>query len=745
METVQSDSGLPSEQGEEALKSDVQDIDTGYDLKEKERTIQGFLKCIQGRETSIRSEILDNLLKYPDVATDALVIALLSDNHHARAMAAFALGQSGNPRISYILINATHDPCEEVRSWAVKSLGEIGDGRAIHPLINALMDISETVRAEAACALGILQNRNALDSLAHAAASDPVERVRFWAGMAAIQVEEGERGKGETWMDSSCVLHIVRERLDRWSPEENAPPVIVEEATMEPPPPVCPLGEGGSPQGEVHPLLTQMTVCLEPQVCGSEEKDEQDKGNDSPSLLPPGTGEVDMIGLRMETSLPAGPSNRGETPEEVKGSDRGNEPVHSFIPGIKPEEEAHPSGSAEISACPLPPEENSCLSSQKQQLLFSDSSHLSHPQSSLSVLAVNTEEEKWLQEAIRDPHPLVRCFAAGRAREMSGASSLPALLQLMEDENEEVRETAKSFFARIRTEEARERMRAFATGRWGGHTEPDSPFISLLADPNEDLQAWAVWALGEENIGAVPYLGDAVGEGTPMVRKEAIEALQKKGTEGISCLVKRLAEEDTGIRTECALALMRKGSVAIEPLLEIFNQEEEEICILASSLLSCMGISAVPPLIQALDTESRSARRWVSITLERMPSAREILMEASTSENRRIREGVLQILWNIPDLHREKILRQSLADPDPQIRKRAIESTARSGDHRLISLLIPLLNDEEEQIRLAGVRALGSLKDPICLRPLIKKLNDPSSRVRTAAMRSLKEAGKELV
>jgi HEAT repeat protein len=181
-----------SDQQDEPTKSDLPLKQDAY-LEEKKRTIIGFLRCIQGHQITIRSELIDRLLKYPDIANDALVLALLSENPHARAMAAFALGKSRNPRIATILIQACRDPNENVRAWAVKSLGEIGNAMALPTLLEALKDESDVVRAEAACSLGLLKDKKAIEYLMQVVSSDNNEKVRIWAGQSIIQIEEALR------------------------------------------------------------------------------------------------------------------------------------------------------------------------------------------------------------------------------------------------------------------------------------------------------------------------------------------------------------------------------------------------------------------------------------------------------------------------------------------------------------------------------------------------------------------------
>jgi HEAT repeat protein len=105
--------------------------------------ILGFSKYCQRKDTAFPSEVFDDLLKYQDLAIDALVLALMTGSNHTRAMAAFALKKYKTPQVVTILIEASNDQFEEVRIWAVKSLGEIGDKRGLRPLLKRLNDESE--------------------------------------------------------------------------------------------------------------------------------------------------------------------------------------------------------------------------------------------------------------------------------------------------------------------------------------------------------------------------------------------------------------------------------------------------------------------------------------------------------------------------------------------------------------------------------------------------------------------------
>ena len=101
-------------------------------------------------------------------AVSSLIAALEAEKDpegRARPALIGALGATGDPRATTLLIGYLRHPSEYVRRCAAGALGRIGDRRAVPALITALNDEESSVRDSAARALGSFRDVRALDPL----------------------------------------------------------------------------------------------------------------------------------------------------------------------------------------------------------------------------------------------------------------------------------------------------------------------------------------------------------------------------------------------------------------------------------------------------------------------------------------------------------------------------------------------------------------------------------------------------
>lgn len=103
--------------------------------------------------------------------------------HNVRAHAAVALGRLGDRRAVPPLLKALADPDPVLRTQAAAALGRLKAGEAVPSLIGALQDTDAGVRQTAATALGIMGDPSAVPSLVQAL-QDAAEGVRARAAAA---------------------------------------------------------------------------------------------------------------------------------------------------------------------------------------------------------------------------------------------------------------------------------------------------------------------------------------------------------------------------------------------------------------------------------------------------------------------------------------------------------------------------------------------------------------------------------
>ena len=102
----------------------------------------------------------------------------------------------------------------------------------------------------------------------------------------------------------------------------------------------------------------------------------------------------------------------------------------------------------------------------------------------------------------------------------------------------------------------------------------------------------------------------------------------------------------------------------------------------------------------------------------------------------------------IDPIGRDEISRQlattAVTDPDPGVRKEAVDTLGDFGDNTVLGVLTYiLLNDPDENVRKEAVDELGDLHHPYSLDVLAKALKDESALVRKGAIEGLKKIKKK--
>ena len=103
----------------------------------------------------------------------------------------------------------------------------------------------------------------------------------------------------------------------------------------------------------------------------------------------------------------------------------------------------------------------------------------------------------------------------------------------------------------------------------------------------------------------------------------------------------------------------------------------------------------------------------------------------------------------IEPIGRDEISKQlaitAVTDPDPEVRKEAVDTLGEFEDNRVLGVLTyVLLNDPDENVRKEAADVLGDLHHPFSLEILAKALKDESSLVRKEAIEGLKKIKKEI-
>ncbi|UCD01673.1 MAG: HEAT repeat domain-containing protein [Promethearchaeota archaeon] len=105
-------------------------------------------------------------------------------------------------------------------------------------------------------------------------------------------------------------------------------------------------------------------------------------------------------------------------------------------------------------------------------------------------------------------------------------------------------------------------------------------------------------------------------------------------------------------------------------------------------------------------------------------------------------------LSEIEPIGKDEISKQlattAVTDPDPEVRKEAVDTLGEFGDNTVLGVLTyVLLNDPDENVRKEAADELGDLHHPYSLDVLAKALKDESAIVRKEAIEGLKKIKKK--
>jgi HEAT repeat protein len=156
-------------------------------------------------------------------------------------------------------------------------------------------------------------------------------------------------------------------------------------------------------------------------------------------------------------------------------------------------------------------------------------------------------------------------------------------------------------------------------------------------------------------------------------------------------LEKKLGSSDTEERREAAIDLGRAGAPAIPLLFRAIGDPDWRVRKTAvEALVAAGGTDVVSGLIKALDSHDNAGAR---------NSAIEALVQ--------IGEASVDALLGI------------ITNPDPDVRKFAIDILGDIKDTRATPALIERLHDGDENVRVASAEALGKLRDPSAVDALL--------------------------
>lgn len=205
--------------------------------------------------------------------------------------------------------------------------------------------------------------------------------------------------------------------------------------------------------------------------------------------------------------------------------------------------------------------------------------------------------------------------------------------------------------------------------------------------------------------------------------------------------------KDVWRRTAALRIVVRLGHPqAINLLAAAVEEDDRDVAAVALALLeTSTDARAVDIMIDALRAHRHSAAR-IATHLERSPvrpldTYRRLLADADPI----LRLWCAKLLGDYPDVPWvEPELATLVEDPDPGVRKAAIESLGRVGDALAATAAVGLLGDPVAFVRAYAARALGDLDRSDSAPAVAALLGDADWWVRHAAKQSLESMGADV-
>ena len=325
---------------------------------------------------------------------------------------------------------------------------------------------------------------------------------------------------------------------------------------------------------------------------------------------------------------------------------------------------------------------------------------------------------------MRDADAAVRISALDTLERHDATPSLPAVLSALDDDNREVRLRAIRLVAgkrdpRIalpllsRVEDADRQVRIEAIRALGSHPRATPALLRLLADPTEDVRNAAIDALAALRAEAAVPPFVALARRRPGRRYRAARAARARqggdargdrGADRADAHAAGLGGHPGGA------ARRRRGGGARDWCASSASGTPGSAAIAAATLGDIGDRRATAPLCAALERRAELAPVALD-ALARIgdPAAVPTLVRAAESGDLETRRRGFAALLALRDRARDRSRsRRGLADADANVRELAARLAGAIGAQASALALAALLGDGERDVRRAAATALGS-------------------------------------
>ena len=674
-----------------------------------------------------------------------LIDLLKHGSANRREYAANLLAETVDVRVTDSLIGALDDKNWKVRLEAIDSLGKRKDPRAVKPLIKALTSTTYYTQPEHAAKALVNIGAPAVEELC-AVLENPHSIGRFYAAWALGEI--GDNRAVEPLLNS---LHDEWIRV-RWTAAESLGKINEKRSAEALIPVALRDNDRKVRQNAAEALETIGYPGLNVLFAQSQIKT-SDAGIHAVLVIDKQLGfgadrirKHEIVTLKGEELAPTTPATNGLSRSENTHSSRTSEPRLDLAPGV----------AFEAIMDKIPPIQPKRI---LRSIVYVAAKSQEENQGAGEFAKLSFGKAKDLKR-IRDRFPSLRHTDSFKRlvtvmdlEETQDYRSTPFLIDVLKDENKEVRLAAAVALGRIK------------------HPLAVEYLISVLKDEDAKIRKNAAQALAEMNdtITLVPLVSTmddlAIGRKTPLVlvrfkdtwiEDQLISGMRDDNSEDRGVLVDVLGKirsrkaadriissvkhYSRGLQASAFNALVQIGEPSIEPLISALQDVDSNMRRSAAFALGRIGDTrAVESLVASLKDEDTNVRWHATSALGKIKDARAIepLFVSSKKDGQsKVRKQALNALVEMGPLAVERLL-QGLKETSSYSRWRAAWALGRLKATEAVEPLIDSLNDEVPEVRWFASVALGEIGDPRAIAPLNILKNDEDLGVRSSAEFSL--------
>lgn len=657
-----------------------------------EATVEQLLLLVADDDSGYKADAMERLLaKGFDALYPTLEKAVRDNSNADRRNSAMEVLVRFGKPAVARLVKLLHDSDEEIRNFATVMLGDIGNREAVGALIQALSDPDVNVSHGAAEALGKIGDRAALLPLIDLLKGD------FWLQYAAITAIGAMR-------DYRAVPHL----LDLLDNELLAGPVVQT------------LGDIGDPRA-IYPLcniLPYVDEALSGQIAKAlvaifkHTNEALSYKNSLAEFSQPGQLQqlINAKGIsRLHTLIEAGiDSNTIEAAVTLLGWVGDTSALDCFYRLLDNPDY-------------LPAVEGAILS-MESAATASLIKALEHPNDTVRIVAIRSL--RWLGEPgavnlltalLAAPNPAIQIEALETLKNAPVKEILPDLFELLLHENQEISSRA-----------------AEALGKFSLSTlQPLFDALTKAADATARKQA-AVLLGNFQNGNGIDLLGVLAADNEPAVRCAALKAVGKRRLKAaLHLLHASLSDPESSVREAAVMSLAEFGEPNFTAdLLAMLDHDGQQLIYAVVKAFGAMGASEAGfALMDYLEREKipRNLEYAIIETLGKInctAASKKISAKYLQNPDPDIRRLAVETLGKLGDQHSLRGVESAAQDPHWSVRVAALHVLGAIGGVRELPLLLAAMEDKDYLVRKNAIIVLGNVRDISAIPPLAHQLLD---------------------